>query len=132
MSRITWNLTVQVTDGPRVVVTQSMDVEAYERIEVRIPAGEDRTIDVAAGADRVGFLLLRTRNDVYPLAGDGSAEVTYEVVGGGTTLGLDGPQIFNGSAASTLLGAAPQQILVTNNSPTDITAELLVARDATA
>jgi hypothetical protein len=125
MSKITWNVTVQVVDGPRTVVNQSAEVEAYDKIEIRIPAGANPTIDVAAGAARVSLLLLRTKNDAYPAA------VTYDVVGGAAGLVLDGPQFFNGSAIGTLLGAAPAQITITNGSAAEITVEMLVARKAT-
>jgi hypothetical protein len=125
MSKITWNLTVQVVDGPRTVVNQSADVEAYDKIEIKIPAGANPVIDVAAGANRVSFLLLRTKNDIYPAA------VTYDVAGGAAALPLDGPQVFNGGAIATLLGNDPAQITVNNGSAVEITVEMLVARKAT-
>jgi hypothetical protein len=122
-----WKLDLQIVNGMKLSVTRSLDVEAAAQAEVTIPTGATPVaVDVPGGAG-AGFLLIRTRGDVYPAT---ATDLTFGRPGG-TAFNLDGPQLLMGSNALTLLGGAPDQLELTNHTPADIVVEMVVGGDAT-
>jgi hypothetical protein len=124
MASITYQVSVQVTGGPRISVTDTLKVDAYDVIDVSIAAASSASVEIepAAGAGRV--LLLMIHADSY-------ADLTYEV--GGTKFTLDGPVLLAGKGSVGLLDSKPGTIKFTNAHATAARPiHVLVGRKATA
>lgn len=129
--KINWTLSVQVVGGPKISVSQTMEVEAYDKIDVTVPGGDDTTPGTATvevqpgGASQVKFLLITS--SLY------DAKLTYKVNGGTEAVKLDALQLLMGSGAVGLLETTPQQLAFTNKAglfaPASI--QILVGRKAT-
>jgi len=128
--KINWTLNVQVVGGPKISASKTMTVDAYDKIEVIIPGGDDATPGAATvevqpgGSDQVQFMLITS--SVY------DAKLTYSV-DGGSSIKLDAPHLLMGSGAVGLLGSTQQQFAFSNSAGTDKEAsiEILVGRKAT-
>jgi len=113
--------------------THEISAEAYERIEVTVPAaagGADGTLTVdvqPGGAGQVRLVCITA--SAYPTAADGSAELTYSV-DGGDAVDLDAPLLLVGGGIRTLLGNV-QQVVFTNASAAEVDVVIVVGRDAT-
>jgi hypothetical protein len=129
---ISWDLKVQVSDGPVISDTRMLSVDAFDMIEVVIPGGDsttpgEATVEVQPGdSGQVKFLLVRSEK--Y------GAELTYSVMGGASNVALDKPQLFAGEGALGLLGAAPKTLEFRNElgSSEDASISILVGREAIA
>lgn len=119
--KITYTLKALVDDGPVLVSTGSLSVDAYDKLIATAPAGGSVTVDVqpASGGQ---FLVL---------VADAYQDLSYEVDGSGTSIDLDGPLFLIGAGALELLGATQQQFVFSNAGSDDIIVEILVGRDAT-
>lgn len=112
---------MQVVKGPKVSASDTIEVDAYDKIEAVIPVGGSATVNVQPD-DGAQFLLVRA----------GSYEnLTYEVDGSGTTVTLDGLHVLIGSGAVSLLGSTQKQFVFSNGGIADVTVDILVGRDAT-
>lgn len=86
--KISWTLNVQVVGGPKISASKTMTVDAYDKIEVVIPGGDDTTPGAATvevqpgGSGQVQFMLITS--SVY------DAKLTYSV-DGGSPIKLDAP-----------------------------------------
>jgi len=127
---ISSSISVQVSGGPDRSVAQVIKVDAYDVINVDVPAASGAgptpgTITVpvqpSSAAGKVRFLWLSS--SVY------NRGLTC-AVGGGSTLRLDSPQMFVGESIDVLMGAVPQSLTFTNplTSPASIT--IIVGRNA--
>ncbi|HBB32285.1 MAG TPA: hypothetical protein DDZ80_23595 [Cyanobacteria bacterium UBA8803] len=136
MATINLALNVQVVGGPKILISKSKSVEAYDKIEVVIepvgPGGAAKIVEVQPGGqNQVSFLLINS--SLY------GAELTYVVNDGmsdSDSITLDEPHLYLGSGAVSLLGSnGPKTIAFTNTHPTDsdlkAAIEILVGRDAT-
>jgi hypothetical protein len=117
-------LNIQITDGPKVNIAKSIEVEAYTNIGVEVANdAQDVTVQVQpGGVGDVKFLLIAS--DIY-----GSA-LTYSGDGGVTTILLDQPHLFLGSGGAQVSGA-PQSIIFNNGLASNANITILVGRDAT-
>ena len=123
--KISWTLNVQVERGPSVSASQSITVDAYDKIQVTVGTQDSKVVEVQPGdADRVQFLLISS--DQF---GD---DLTYKVDPGGSDIKLDAQQLLVGDGAVGLLGAAPKTLTFTNNLAQDANIEILVGRKVTA
>ena len=127
--QITWLLNVQVAEGPKASASNSLQVEAYDKIDVTVPAKAANpgaaTVDVQpGGAAQVKFLLVTS--SVY------DANLTYKV-DGGPSIALDAPLVLLGAGAVGLLGATQKQFVFSNAIASSKAAQIniLVGRDAT-
>ena len=118
---ITYSFTANVSGGPSLTESASLDVEAYDQIEVTVPAGGSTTVDVQPGDG--GQLLVITASDY--------GNITYTVDSSSTIRELDGPHILVGSGAVALLGATQNSIQFSNGGGDEATVSILVGRDAT-
>lgn len=104
--KINWTLNVQVVGGPKMSASQTVTVDAYDKIQVTVGVGaqESKTVEVQPGpAGRVQFLLISS--DQY---GDNGDKLTYKVNDAvNPPIKLDAPQLLIGDGAVGLLGAAP-------------------------
>ena len=132
--RISWSINVQVAGGPKISLSRSLDVDAYDKLSVPVAAGATGEsavpveVQPASEAGRVLFLLISAdRYDIENLAcevRDGEATTL--------TLPLDGPQVLMGPGAISLLGATPPQTLYfTNGLESEARVDILVGRKAT-
>ena len=118
---ITYNFTANVSGGPSITASNTIDVEAYDHIEVTVPPSTPTTVNVQPGS---GGLLLIITASTY-------SSVTYTVDSSSTVVTLDGPHILVGAGAIALLGATQNDLVFTNGGSEDITVSILVGRDAT-
>lgn len=134
--RISWNVTAQVAGGPRVSVANTLDVEAYDKIEVDVPVGSGTSVDATVNVQpsaiaNVKFLIITS--SLY------SDTLTYTVkdgTGTGATTGaadvkLDAAQLLVGGGAIGLLITDPIVFEIKNRAASDAHVQFLVGRDAT-
>ena len=129
MATINLALNVQVVGGPKVLISKSQSVEAYDKIEVAIePDGEKKSVNVQPGdAAQVSFLLIQS--SVYSSALNyivSEAEPPQDSSG----IALDQPHVYFGIGAVSALGVAPKTLTFINNSGKQAAIEILVGRDA--
>ena len=127
---INWNLTVQVANGPTLSIPARVQVEAFNRVEVEIPATSTagtKEVDIHSGSSAdVKFLLIEANDYTTPL--------TYQVSDDGANwvgnVKLDTPQFFAGEGAVSLMGKAPKHLKFTNNSATAVKVSVLAGAGA--
>jgi hypothetical protein len=124
--KITWSLNVQVASGPKVAGTDTLEVDAYDTIEVTVPkkSGADGTATAELqplAADKVKLLVIKS--SVYK-------DLTYTVDGGAAGVKLDAQQAFIGAGTVGLLGPGPKKITFTNAGTADALVQILVGRKA--
>lgn len=125
--KLNWTFTAQVQGGPKIVTTQNLEIDAYDKIEMDVANdGSGNTVDIQPGADTDVLLLVITSN----LYGE---DLTYKAKDGGSEsseIPLTAPQIFSGTGAVGLMGVAPKQLVITNNLADAATVQVLVGRKA--
>lgn len=128
---ISWKLNVQIQSGPSVVIANTLQVDAFDRIEVTVPdttaAPAETTVNVQPGAaGMVKFVLIRSNKygdnlkyKVHDTTADERSlnDALFLVQAGGLDLLEDA-------------GAALDRLLVTNTTGDDVVLEILVGRDA--
>lgn len=116
--KINWTFRAQVIDGPLMIASGKLVMDAYDKLEVTVSAGGEKTVDVqpAAGA----HLLLITAS-AYD-------SITYRVDGRDANT-LDNVHILIGNGAVRLLGSTQKQFVFQNSSINDVVVEILVGRD---
>jgi len=121
--KISWSLKVQVTGGPSVAASDTIEVDGYDVLEATVSAGGSETINVQPGDDAQFLLITATSYK----------NMTYEVDGSGTTVTLDGAHVLIGEGAVSLLGSTQNQFEFSNGGTgtEDVTVSILVGRDAT-
>lgn len=124
------NLNVQIAGGPGISANRSLEVEAYDIINVDVratasPPDTDKEIDVQpGGAGQVKFLAITS--DRY---GDG---LTYKVNSAGNpSIALDQPHVLAGEGAVGLMDSAPTKLFFSTTLTEDASVLILVGRDAT-
>lgn len=122
---INWSLNVQVIGGPKVMASDTKEIEAYDKIEVSIEAETaDKEVEIQpGGAGRVQFLLIKS--DTY------SEDLTYKVNELTKIIKLDALQVFIGNGAVELLTEPPEKLVFTNDLTNPVSIEILVGRMAT-
>jgi len=130
MATINLALNVQVVGGPKVLISKSQSVEAYDKIEVLIDTDvTEKTVEIQPGeTTQVSFLL--TESSVY------SSDLNYIVSEGdaakdSSAIVLDQPHVYFGMGAVSALGVAPKTLKFTNKSGKQAAIGILVGRDAT-
>jgi hypothetical protein len=125
---INWSLNVQVIGGPKVMASDTKEIEAYDKIEVTIEADTtDKEVEIQpGGADKVQFLLIKS--DTYS---SDVEKLTYKVNELTTIIELDALQVFIGNGAVELLTEPPEKLVFTNEFSTPVSIEILVGRMAT-
>ncbi len=124
---INWSLNAQVSGGPKVMASDTKEIEAYDKIKVTIEAETaDKEVDIQpGGAGKVQFLLIKS--DTYS---SDIEKLTYTVNERTTTIELDALQVFIGNGAVELLIETPKKLVFTNNLQTPVSIEILVGRMA--
>lgn len=117
--------TVAVAGGPKVAFSESLVVEAYNRLSVTIAKSASQKVFLGTADSEIRLLLVRsTKYD--------PSKVTFQIEGAGTARVLDMPFLAAGKAAVALLGATSPTFLTFKNDLTDeITVDIIIARDPT-
>jgi len=125
--KINWTLNIHVEGGPKVLASESLEVEAYDMIEVKIMKDdENKEVHIQPGdAGQVQLLLIKS--DIY---GD---ELTYKVNEKTDIIKLDALQVLIGDGAVKLLGESPKKLKFTNKlaEPDHVKIQIFVGRKAT-
>ena len=116
-------LTIRIVDGPQVSVPYQLEVEAYDKIDIELPATNPSTATVKIQPGDQAQLLLIT-SSLY------NADLTYKVDGSGSPIPLDGPLFLVGEGAVSLLGATQQEFKFTNKTSEPASITILVGRNA--
>ena len=119
--KLTINVTVTVSGGPRLEHGATLEVEAYDKISTVIPANTEITVDLGpSAAGRMTCLVV--------VPAKPSSDLTYKV--GSNTIALDHPQFLFGGAVA--LTANPSQLKLKNaHASQDADVGIFVGRDAT-
>lgn len=121
---VTWMYSARALRGPSVGSSGTLDVDAYQKINVTVPTGgvaQQVTIGPGTWADVTAVIISAT--DL-----GGVVDVTPD---GGTTFALDGPLVLVGAGPVSLLGAGNATVGLQNNGAADVDVDIFVARDAT-
>jgi hypothetical protein len=130
-TNISWKLNLEIQPGPNIIVTNTVQADAYDRIEVKVPdstvAPTATTVDVQPGAaGKVKLLLIRSTR-----YGD---NLKYQVHDNTTPDRVLNDAVFLVGAGSLDLledPAAPlDKLLVTNTTGQDVVLEIIVGRTA--
>ncbi len=125
--KINWSLNVQIEGGPKAIKNDSLAVEAYDKIRVLVVAGAiDKEIALQPVVGQVKFLIITS--DKY------DETLAYKVNDSATPVreaNLDGPQMFIGKGAVSLLHPEPERFFFTNGLTEDAEIEIIIGRDAT-
>ena len=133
MATINLALNVQVVGGPTVLISKSKSVQAYDKIEVAIEPGSEKSVEIQPGAaDKVSFLLIKSSvysSDIKYVVKESKDEEADPL----TAIALDEPHLYLGKGAISALGKSPKILQFTNSTTTKTPAaiEILVGRDAT-
>lgn len=129
--RINWKMDVQVSGGPKIKASQTLTVEAYDKIEVSLAvdaSAEDVWVQPGTVVGQVKILVIKSSK--Y------SDTLTYSVNdtedNAENRIKLDALQVLIGDGAVGLLGETPPQSLYFyNETGEEITIQILVGRKAT-
>lgn len=134
MPAVKLSINIAVNGGPTLAVNSTENVEAYDVIEVTVPADAKRTVQLQpAVAASVNLLLIQS--DLY------GSEITYTATDGNSdskTVDLLGPQLF-GRGVLALFGTEMLSLKLANSHPVpaagapsrDAHVQILVGRRAT-
>lgn len=131
-TNISWKLDLEIQSGPNITVTNAVQADAFDRIEVKVPdttaLPTATTVDVQPGAaGKVKLLLIRSTkygdNLKYQVHDNSTPERT-----------LNDAVFLTGAGSLDLLedATAPlDKLLVTNTTGQDVVLEIIVGRTAT-
>ena len=128
--KINWACNVQVVNGPKISAADTVDVEAYDNIEVTVPKHQGTTdgtasVEVQPGAqNHVMFLLIQA--GTYQ-----GSPLSYTVEGSSKSVKLDAQQLLIGAGAVGLLDGSPTGLTFTNTGSADVSVRILIGRKAT-
>ena len=131
MEKINYSVTVQVVGGPSVPIAGVLEVDAYEKIDVTVPAKEGATNGTAEVTVSAGDLASTRLLVMKASAQDGSLSFTTTATGA-VAVPLTGPVTLIGGGACSLLAADPDSLTFTNSADTAATVTILVGRKAVA
>ena len=128
--KINWSCNVQVINGPKLSGADTVEVDAYDNIEVNVPkkVGADNgkaAVEVQPGAQtKVMFLLIQA--GTYQ-----GGSLSYKVEGSSKSVKLDAQQLMIGAGAVGLLDGAPTKLNFENSGAADVPVRILIGRKAT-
>lgn len=133
--KINVTMNVQVAGGPNITTSLTKEVEAYDKVDVTIDAGQaDKEVDVQPSVPgQVKFLMI-SLTDANQYSMDADHKLIYKVSDiQAEPIRLDAPQVFIGKGAVTLLlkEANPTKLFFTNTLEAEVSVQIFVGRDAT-
>ena len=133
---VKWLFNVSATNGPKLVPSGTLEVEAYELIDTEVAGGGGTsTVTLPAANEDLTLLMITSSQYDEPDAG----LLTYTINGGATNIPLDASLCLVGKGAIEFLTAAsggssdPAELEFTNNIGTaedSVTITIMVGRDA--
>ena len=113
--QINYIINAQVAGGPKVSEIRSIEVEAYDKIQVSLSkTDKDKVVNIQPpGSGLTQFLSITTASYDKPLS--------YKVNDAAKVIDLNGPHIF----------IEPTKLLFTNGTDDIVIIDILVGRDAT-
>jgi hypothetical protein len=132
MAEILLSANIVVSNGPQFALHRSLTVEAYDRIDVEVPAGTtDKEVELQpGGAGRVQFIAIVA--DAFAEQDEFSYKINNT---GSPARALDQPHILMGKGAVSMFDAAPTKLFFKNSTSganaKDINVQILLGRDAT-
>ncbi len=130
--QLQWTLSAQVTNGPKLTRSQTLDIGAYDEIAVVVPAKSGNTTgkltaEVQPGGDgQVQFLLITAD----PPGPDLAYSINAEQSDASKRIRLEAGAVFLLGGALHLLGAAPNKIVFYSDAAADTSVRILVGRKA--
>ncbi|CCG04042.1 hypothetical protein [Blastococcus saxobsidens] len=118
--KLIWDVTVRAEGGPQLTGSGVLEVDAYDKLSVVVPAGGDLEVNLGPGA--AGLIAC-----LVILPDEPSADLSYDV--GSQTIGLDEPQVLLGGAVD--LTGNPASLTFANAGTADANLQILIGRDAT-
>ena len=120
--QLKWSYSVQAVRGPAISGNGILEVDAYLKLNVTVPA--EGTLDVEVLPNGGGSVQLLVINPAKP-----SKDLTYIV--NAVNVPLDGPHVLIGAGAVSLLAATIGTLQFENAGAEDAEISILVGRDAT-
>ncbi len=125
--KITYSISAQVSNGPKISESKLISVEGYDKTQVSVvDTAADFEVNIQpAGAGLARFLCITS--SAY------DSTITYKVNSAASPdeIPLDGPHLLVGAGAVSLLDSEPTKLFFSNGSGADVTIDILVGRDAT-
>ena len=116
---------VVVANGPSLAVSRSVTLDAYDSINVVVPAGGSKDVEVQpGGAGRVQLLFI--------LSSSYSDKLIYKINGGVDAFALDQPLLVAGHGGVALFTDPPTKLTFSNADTTDSAVQILVGRSVGA
>lgn len=130
MAKVTYTVGVQVSGGPQLNIPRTVEVEAFDKIEIVVPPGTDKTVDLQpSAAAKIALLVIKSEPQ--------DEKVTFIVKGATDSpeLTLKEPHVFVNDAVTLLTVAEPKSIKIANkfaagDASKKAAIEILVARRA--
>ena len=131
---VSWNFTVRVAQGPTVVGADSLEVEAYDKINVSLPPVAASEVEVNIGLGGVGdpqILVIKASRYSDGEDPPDTKYVTYSATAGADPpYELTAPLVLIGAGATKLLNDNLTNLFFKNPLPEAVTIEILVGRVA--
>lgn len=119
--KLNWSYAAEFTGGPTLAGSGTLEVEAYLKLTVTVPANDTLDVEILPGGGGLQFLVIRPMKP--------SVDLKYKV--GAEEVVLDGPHILIGGGAVGLLAASIDTLQFTNDTAEDAEIAILAGRDAT-
>jgi hypothetical protein len=126
MAAVNYSFNLQIETGPTVVISGRYEVEAYDRISVKITKKTEQTVGVQPNDNnQLNFIIIES--DKYDETG-----LSYHIVGdpNNRNIALDRGQFLVGKDFVELFPAVPKEINFKNDLDSDVTITILVGRTA--
>ena len=119
------SVNAKVRNGPIVSFSTTLEVDAYDKIEVTVTAGGTETVQLIPAATN-------TVKCAFIQPSRYGNDLSYQVNGAGASLVLDKPQSFIGQGSIDALDSAapPATLLFDNSLSEDVDIQILVGRSA--
>jgi hypothetical protein len=127
MNEINWKLDLQVKEGPKFSLNDVIKVEAYDKVDVVVPARGELVVNVQSGEQEAVELILIHRTTA-PEAEEGSNTLWYRVGNSTEKVYLKSVHVLLGPGSVKLLSMAPNCLNFKNTHSNDISVTILVAR----
>jgi hypothetical protein len=129
VEKINYSITVQVVGGPTVPIAGVLEVDAYEKIAVAVPAKAGAVDGAAEVAVSPGDLAHTRLLLITASSKDGSLHFKTSAAGA-ADVPITGPITLIGGAACSLLGTSPDKLTFTNTATEEAAVTILLGRKA--
>lgn len=128
---VSWSLNVEISGGPKESIPKTLNLDAYDVIQVTIAKHATDAVEVPVQPNDDGVQLLLVQSSLY------DDKLTYSVNAAESVVSkrhkLDQPLMLVGEGAVKLLGATPKRFFIYNQNDQDKEAaiSILVGRNVT-